>query len=105
LSPQVAHASYDGTVAGRRGNSDESMAPHGVHRCRPEDGRDRFVAVAVRDEQDWRALVEAMERRDLAARPELATARGRLAAADELEAAVSEWTAGQLAHEVEERLQ
>lgn len=105
LSPQVAHASYDGTVAGRRGNADPAMSPHGVHPCLPEDGRDRFVAVAVRNEQDWRALTAEMNRPDLAARTELATAAGRLAVADELDAAVADWAADQFAHEVERRLQ
>lgn len=105
LSPQVAHASYDGTVASRRGNSDAVMAPHGVHPCLPEGGRDRFVAVAVRDGRDWCALAEEMCRTDLAERPELATDAGRLAAAEELEAAVSAWTVDQPAIEVERRLQ
>ncbi|GGO75077.1 CaiB/BaiF CoA-transferase family protein [Nocardioides deserti] len=105
LSPQVAHAAYDGTVAGRRGNADVAMAPHGVHACRPEDGRDRFVAVAVRDEQDWCALAAVIERPDLAARPELLTTAGRLAANEELEGAVSAWTADRSAGEVEHLLQ
>ncbi|WP_244928920.1 CoA transferase [Nocardioides sp. W7] len=105
LAPQIAHASYDGTVAGRRGNTDAAMAPHGVHPCLPEDGRDRFVAVAVRDDRDWLALAEVIGRPDLASRPDLADARGRLAAGEELEAAVAAWTAGQPAGEAERRLQ
>ncbi|WP_181311740.1 CaiB/BaiF CoA-transferase family protein [Nocardioides campestrisoli] len=105
LSPQVAHAAYDGTVAERRGNADATMAPHGVHACRPEDGRDRFVAVVVRHERDWCALAATIQRPDLAARSELLTAAGRLAVADELEAAVSAWTADRSATEVEHLLQ
>ena len=65
LSPQVAHHHVDGTVAERRGNRDEVMCPHGVFPC-ADDGRDRFVAVAVRDDADWRALTEVIERPDLA---------------------------------------
>lgn len=105
LSPQVAHFGYDGTVAERHGNRDEQLAPHGVFPCRSEDGADRFVAVAVRDVADWRALARAMSRPDLADRADLETAEGRRAAADELEAAVADWTAGRRAEEVERVLQ
>ncbi|TQK69505.1 benzylsuccinate CoA-transferase BbsF subunit [Nocardioides sp. SLBN-35] len=105
LSPQVAHFGYDGTVAERHGNRDEQLAPHGVFPCRDEGGADRFVAVAVRDHADWRVLARAMSRPDLADRADLETAEGRRAAADELEAAVADWTAGRRAEEVERVLQ
>jgi benzylsuccinate CoA-transferase BbsF subunit len=105
LSPQVAHFGYDGTVAERHGNRDEQLAPHGVFPCRSEDGADRFVAIAVRDLADWRALARAMSRPDLADRADLETAAGRRAAADELEAAVAHWTAGERAETLERVLQ
>ncbi|MBM0124246.1 CoA transferase [Pimelobacter simplex] len=105
LSPQVAHFGYDGTVAERHGNRDEQLAPHGVFPCRSEDGADRFVAVAVRDVAEWRALARAMSRPDLADRADLETAEGRRAAADELETAVADWTAGRRAEDVERVLQ
>jgi crotonobetainyl-CoA:carnitine CoA-transferase CaiB-like acyl-CoA transferase len=105
LSPQVAHASYDGTVAQRRGNSDDVCAPHGVYPCLGEDGHDRFVAVAVRTDQEWRRLVELMGRGDLASRTELAAASGRRAHAKELDDALCAWTSTRPAAEVESRLQ
>lgn len=105
LSPQVAQFGYDGTIAERHGNRDPRFAPHGVFPCLPVDGKDRFVAVAVRSDQEWRALARAMGRPDLADRSDLATDEGRRAAQDELEGAVADWTAGRHATEVERTLQ
>ena len=53
-------ALLDHTVNGRRqtadGNADPDMAPHGVY---PSAGDDRWVAIACRDDADWRALAGA----------------------------------------------
>lgn len=105
LSPQVAQFGYDGTIAERHGNRDPRFAPHGVFACLPVDGKERFVAVAVRSHQEWRALARAMGRPDLADRTDLATDEGRRVAQDELEAAVADWTAGRDATDVERTLQ
>lgn len=75
----------------RLGNRSPWQAPHGVF---PTSEEDRWLAVACRDDADWRALCGAIGRGDLAAREELATVAGRLAAVDELESALAAWTAG-----------
>ncbi|WP_412518067.1 CaiB/BaiF CoA transferase family protein [Actinomadura madurae] len=105
LSPQVAHYGFDGTIARRTGNRDELLSPHGVHACLPEGGRERFAAVAVRTEAEWRRLAEAIGRADLAGRPDLATAAGRAACAVEIDAAIAAWTAEHRALDVERILQ
>jgi len=105
LSPQIAHYGVDRTIARRRGNRDEVLAPHGVYRCLAEDGRDRFVAVAVRTDDEWRRLAGAMGRQDLADRGDLGTAAGRRRAADELDQAIATWTVTRRAVDVEQRLQ
>lgn len=105
LAPQVAHFGFDGTIAERHGNRDPQHSPHGVFPCLPVDGKDRFVAVAVRDASEWRALADAIGRPDLRDRPELATVEGRRAAEDELEHAIAAWTATRTGDEVEQRLQ
>jgi crotonobetainyl-CoA:carnitine CoA-transferase CaiB-like acyl-CoA transferase len=105
LSPQVAHASYDGTVAQRRGNDDDVAAPHGVYRCRDEGGKARFVALAIRTDDDWRTLARLLGRDDLAAREDLATAEGRRTASAELDDEIAAVTRERLAHDVEQSLQ
>jgi crotonobetainyl-CoA:carnitine CoA-transferase CaiB-like acyl-CoA transferase len=105
LSPQLADYFDRGTVAQRRGNQDEQFAPHGVYQCLPEQGRDRFVAIAVCDDTQWQALAGQLQRPDLAADPGLADAAGRLARAGELDAALAAWTATQRAPDVEAGLQ
>lgn len=89
-------------VAARQGNRSETMAPHGVFKCL---GHDTWVAIAVRSDDEWRRLVQLLERSDLADDCTLATVEGRLADQTRLEAIVSEWCAGQTAKRVEARLQ
>jgi crotonobetainyl-CoA:carnitine CoA-transferase CaiB-like acyl-CoA transferase len=105
LSPQLADYFDRGTVAQPRGNGDEQFAPHGVYPCLAEHGRDRFVAIAVCDDAQWRILVAELQRPDLAADPGLADAAGRLARAGELDEALAAWTAAQRAEDVQARLQ
>jgi crotonobetainyl-CoA:carnitine CoA-transferase CaiB-like acyl-CoA transferase len=105
LSPQLADYFDRGTVAQRRGNADEQFAPHGVYPCLAEDGRDRFVAIAVAQDAQWSALAAELGRLDLAADPRLADAAGRLARAGELDDVLAAWTAPQRAENVQARLQ
>ena len=56
----------NGVVATRDGNRDRELAPHGVYPCA---GDDRWIAIAARDDRDWRALCEALGAPALAADP------------------------------------
>ncbi|HEU5265099.1 MAG TPA: CoA transferase, partial [Jatrophihabitans sp.] len=105
LSPQLADYFDRGTIAVRRGNADERFAPHGVYPCRSEDGSDRFVAVAVCDDEQWHALTGLLGRSELAADPRYATAAARLERAAELDGLVAAWTAGYDADKAEALLQ
>jgi benzylsuccinate CoA-transferase BbsF subunit len=117
LSPQLAEYFDRAAVATRRGNADETFAPHGVYECLAEDGTDRFVAIAVTSDEQWRALAEELggsgaaagagpgAARPFADDPRFASPEARLAAAAELDRLVAAWTAGQRAEDVEARLQ
>jgi benzylsuccinate CoA-transferase BbsF subunit len=64
------------------------MAPHGIYPCA---GEDAWVAIACRDEADWRRLAAAIDAPwtdDMT----FATVEGRLASQDALDAHVSAWT-------------
>jgi benzylsuccinate CoA-transferase BbsF subunit len=95
-------ASLGAEVAARQGNRSQTMAPHGVFKCK---GHDNWVAIAVRSDQEWRRLTQLLERPDLAEDCSLATLDGRLADQERLEAILSQWCAGQTAKRVETRLQ
>ena len=60
-SPEMADYARNGAVVHRIGNADRVFAPHGVYRCRTEDdGTERFVAIAVRTDEQWRELTTLM---------------------------------------------
>ncbi|MDX2170838.1 MAG: CoA transferase [Deltaproteobacteria bacterium] len=84
----LAHAATGDSV-GRAGNRAAHAAPHGVFPCA---GQDRWIAIAIHDDADWQRLVRAMGAPDWATAAALQTLDGRLAALDELEAAVAAWT-------------
>lgn len=76
-------------VVRARGNRHPVFAPQG---CYPALGEDRWVALSVRSDAEWAAVAGLMGRRDLLADTRLATAAGRRALHDALDAAIAGWT-------------
>jgi len=108
LAPHLADYAATGTVVRPNGNRDPQMAPHGVFRCRAAaaaSAEDAWVAIAVRDDLDWRALAAAMGKPRLGSDPRYATLTARQQAEDELEKMIGEWTAERLPHDVQALLQ
>ena len=64
------------------------MAPHGIY---PAAGDDRWLAIACRDDADWRALAGVVAE-GWAAEDRFANLAGRLAHEDELDELMSRWT-------------
>ena len=79
------------------GNRHPRMAPHGVYRCA---GDDAWVALACRDEADWRALCRLLP--DLPASADLAA---RIAGHDAIDVALAAWTGRRAKRQVAEELQ
>ena len=69
----------------RSGNAHPRMAPHGVY---PAAGDDRWLALAVASDEEWRALAALIGCDD----PRFAREAGRRTHADELDAIVAGWT-------------
>ncbi len=84
-------AAANGTPATPRGNRHPVMAPHGFFPC---SGDDRWIAIAVSSDAEWRGLQAAMDGPAWAADPRYETAAGRLKHTGELEERLSEWTRG-----------
>jgi crotonobetainyl-CoA:carnitine CoA-transferase CaiB-like acyl-CoA transferase len=93
LAPAILDRTLHGPRPGAVGNQDGELFPHGMF---PAAGEDRWVAIAVRDDRDWTALCDAMDRADLLA---------RRAEREEVEAAISAWTREREPAEIEAQLQ
>jgi formyl-CoA transferase len=91
---------YFGVVRERTGNIAHNSAPTNVYAC--ADGAE--VCIAANTTGLARDLFAAIGREDLAADPELATDRGRVVRAAELDRAISAWTGALPAGEVLARL-
>lgn len=90
MGPAVLEHAATGIEQERRGNRSAHHAPHNIFRCA---GDDDWCAVAVLTDSQWQALCKVIGEPALAADRDLATAKGRLAQAERIEAAVGRWTA------------
>jgi crotonobetainyl-CoA:carnitine CoA-transferase CaiB-like acyl-CoA transferase len=57
LTPTILDFAANGRIPGRAGNADAVAAPHGVYRCA---GLDRWVALSVWSDAEWRDLCDVM---------------------------------------------
>ena len=106
LSENLLTYAATGKALGRIGNRSRYAAPHGAFRCAANDGDDdRWVAIAVHDDEDWQRFRQVMGDPTWAVDSRFATAAGRLANVDELEARVGEWTRTRDAREAMATLQ
>jgi benzylsuccinate CoA-transferase BbsF subunit len=76
-------------VAKPTGNRHPAMAPHGCYRA---SGSDRWVAIAVATEEEWRALCGAMGDPPWSRDARFATISNRLKNQDELDRHIEGWT-------------
>lgn len=84
------------------GNHDQYHAPHGVYAAA---GDDRWIAIACRSEEEWRALCAVMETPRLSADPRFSTFAARQANANELDLIINEWTRRSDAFQIQRKLQ
>src|ERR1700688_3178981 len=75
LAPAVIDYFATGRVLGRNGNRSQRFAPHGAYRCRDEAGAERWIAIAVASDNEWRAMLAVLG--NPACDPKFATAAGR----------------------------
>jgi len=83
LTPTILEFAANGRIPGRAGNADAVAAPHGVYPCA---GADRWVALSVWDDAQWRAFS------DRTGIEGPATAAGRRAARGDLDVRIGAWT-------------
>jgi len=98
----VLDYTVNGRIASRAGNQDVRGCPHAVYRC---VGDDRWIALAVFTEDEWRALVNTMGSPSWVHAERFATLAGRKANEDTLNALIEEWTKTREAEQLEALLQ
>jgi len=84
------------------GNRDDTMAPHNCYPCR---GEDKWVAIAVRIQEEWLALCQAMGNPEWCQEERFANELSRWNNQDELDKLLAEWTRNYTHYEVMEILQ
>jgi benzylsuccinate CoA-transferase BbsF subunit len=77
LAPAVADYFATGRILGPDANGSQRYAPHGAYRCADEDGHERWIAIAVANDQEWAATLRVLGAASADAR--LATMSGRIA--------------------------
>jgi len=85
---QVIEYSAYGQLLTRQGNRGPHAAPQGVYRCA---GADEYVALAVATNAQWDALCQVMGNPAWTREAALATAAGRRAAHDAINAHIEQW--------------
>ncbi len=86
----------------RDGNHDEVMAPHNCYRCK---GEDDWISIAISNDEEWRAFVNAIGNLDWARDEKFQDAFSRKQNEDELDRLISQWTINHTKYEVMDMLQ
>jgi crotonobetainyl-CoA:carnitine CoA-transferase CaiB-like acyl-CoA transferase len=97
---QAIEAEVFGKTLDRRGNRGHCESIQNLYRCA---GQDDWIAITVRDDRQWRALVDLMERPDWCDEG-LATVAGRRERADDIDRRLRDWFAGQPLQSAVQRL-
>lgn len=102
LAPILLDYKINGRVAARNANRDPDAAPHGAY---PSKGDDRWCAISVSSDDEWKKLRRAMGNPKWSADKKFATHKARKANEDELDRQIGEWTGGLTPATVMKKLQ
>jgi crotonobetainyl-CoA:carnitine CoA-transferase CaiB-like acyl-CoA transferase len=97
---QTIESQVFGKTLSRRGNRGHGDAIQNIYRCA---GEDDWIAVTVRDDAQWRALVDLMDRPAWCDEG-LSTVAGRRERGDDVDRRLQDWFAGQPLESMVERL-
>jgi len=98
----VIEHSATGRLLTRDGNRGVDHAPQGVY---PAIGDDAWVALAVTDDDGWRALCKLLDDPQLGTDPTLTTVEGRRAHHDRIDASIVAWAATRTPADAVDQLQ
>lgn len=101
LALYALQAQIEGRQPPPMGNRHPAMAPHGIY---PAAGEDRWLTIAVRHDADWAALATLAANQPWATDPRFADTAGRIAAREDLDDRLANWTALHRREDLVERL-
>ena len=102
LSWVILQQTANGRIPPRLGNRSEWAAPQGAFPCQ---GDDRWIAIAVHNDQEWQGLTQVMGNPGWTQTPDMESVLGRLRNQDELERRIGEWTITHTAEDLMKQLQ
>lgn len=102
IGEEILLAGLDPSAEPTRANEHREYAPHGLYPCA---GDDRWIAIAIRGDEDWRRLCAWAPSGLQLDRPAFATRVGRVANSGAIDAALSSWSRTQDAHLLAGKLQ
>ncbi len=97
LEPLHLDYHVNGRIANRMGNRDPYKAPHSLYPCK---GEDRWLAIVVSDDEEWRNLCKIMNNPSWTQDPEFATILVRKENEEKLNNLIGEWTKEYDPHEL-----
>lgn len=102
LAPSLINYSVNRKEEKAKGNSNDYAAPHGVYRCK---GEDRWCAISVFTDVEWRAFSKAMGEPAWSKKPKFSTVIGRKENESQLNRLIEQWTSQHEAEEIMRLLQ
>lgn len=60
LAPALVDYFATGRILGPQANASQRYAPHGAYHCEDEEGNERWVALAVANDTEWKAMLEVL---------------------------------------------
>ena len=102
IAPAVLDFAANGAIASQVGNHDVLAAPHGCYRCQ---GEDRWCAIAVSTEEEWRAFCSVLGDPAWSRLERFASLNARKKNEDELDTLVEDWTRHLTPEDVMSKLQ
>ena len=97
MGPLLLDYKVNNRVANREGNRCSYAAPHNAFRCQ---GEDRWCAIAVFTDKEWRSFTAVIGNPSLADDPRFCTLLARKANEEALDKLINEWTANRTAESV-----
>ena len=102
MSPLILDSAVNHREPAINGNHCAYAAPHGAYRCQ---GDDRWCAISVFTDEEWKGFCGAIGNPGWTAEPKFATMLGRVKHSGELDKLVEEWSTSHTAEEVMAKMQ